>query len=55
MTADGCDRNDLFNIENLVLGAGSVPPVAALPVKIATCFGVLKYWSVGKTKARIST
>ena len=38
------------------LGPGQSP--VALPIKIASCFGVLEYWSIGvlaKAKARIST
>jgi len=45
----------LYKIENLVLWARSVPPVAGLPVKDCKPLwntGVLEYWSVGKSESQ---
>jgi hypothetical protein len=33
----------IFNMKNLVLMTRLVPPVAGLPVKIASCMGVLEH------------
>jgi hypothetical protein len=42
-------RNDLFNIENLVLGARS--EFNGFAGTGANSFGVLEYWSVGKDES----